>query len=156
MRGAVLLENNLGRVRHPEHLRLFGRSLTLIDDPVTRPIAEGHPAMGWEGDGRLALYADPVAKQWVLVRLELDGQYRRVAGTTLHATHTGAIDIVGQLIGFLVSHDTRRGFDVIADVDRHNNALERRHEAELSDRVVNDLAPRLRHALVKGGIDGWR
>lgn len=153
----VLREHTLDLVDHPEYLRLPRRGgvLQRIDDPLVAPIRDGYPPLGWEGDARYALYADPQRKSWVLVRLEGDGVYRPEAETTFAAAGVGAIDVVGQLLQFLVSHDTRRGYDVVADVDAHNAALDREQDRVFSDRVVNDLAPRLRHALRKDGVDGW-
>lgn len=151
-------EHALGRVAHPEYLRLPGRpaAITLIDDPLIAPLHDGYGPLGWEGDPRLAVYVDGNARSWILVRLEADGQYRPVAETGLGAAHVAPVDIVGQLIQFLVTHDSRRGYDPLADADRHNALLEAEQERQLSDRVVNDLAPRLRHALRKDGVDGWR
>ena len=144
-RGAAVLENTYATVDHPEHLRLDGRTLTRIDDPVVAKITEGDPTMGWEGDPRFGLYAGP--GQWVLVRLEHDGVYRRTATTTLGAGCYGALDIVGQLVAFLVAHDTRRGFDPAAHVQDHNDRRDARIDAEHDDFVAGELAPKLHWAV---------
>lgn len=146
-RGAAVLEPTYahGEVDHPEHLRLDGRTLTRIDDPLVAKITHGDPTMGWEGDLRFALYAGP--GQWVLVRLEHDNVYRRTATTTLGAVGHGAVDIVGQLVAFLVSHDTRRGFDPAAHVQAHNDRRDAALDAEHDDFVADEIAPKLRWAV---------
>ena len=146
-------EQTVERVAHPDVLRLGGRHLLLVDDPFTRPIQDGHPTLGWEGDARLALYVDQPNKQWVLVRLERDGVYRITATTDLASVAHAAIDIVGQLVTFLVEHDIRRGYDVVADIDAHNDARERRLDDDFSDFILGEAGPRLKHALRKDGID---
>jgi hypothetical protein len=146
---AVILENDLGRVAHPDHLRLGRRALTLVDDHLTRPIQAGQPTMGWEGDHRLALYVDQRRGEWVLVRLEASGVYGVVATTDPAALALSPVDVVGQLIAHLVAHDVRRGFDPLAAVETHNAARERAADVAFEDQVANDVAPRLRHAFRK-------
>lgn len=141
-----VLENHLGRVGHPEHLRLGPRALTLVDDHLTRPIQQGQATMGWEGDERLALYVDQRRAEWVLVRLEAVGAYAVVAITDPAALELSPVDVVGQLIAHLVAHDVRRGFDPLADVEAHNAARDRALDADFADAIGNDVAPRLRHA----------
>jgi hypothetical protein len=145
-------EHDLGRVRHPDHLAVAGRNLTLVDDPLVAPLAAGYPPLGWEGDGRLALYIDRRRGEWVLVRFEADATYRIVANTDFMAQHLPPADVVGQLIAFLVSHDSRRGFDALVAVDAHNARTEAAAEAALVDEMTNEVAPRLRHAFRKDGL----
>jgi len=143
---AVILENHLGKVAHPDHLRLGSRALTLVDDHLTRPLQTGQPTMGWEGDHRLALYIDQRRGEWVLVRLEATGTYGIVATTDPVARALSPVDVVGQLIAHLVDHDVRRGFDPLVDVDTHNAARDRALDAAFDDRITNEVGPRLRHA----------
>lgn len=140
-------EHDLGRVAHPDHLVVAGRLLSLIDDPLVAPLGGGYAPLGWEGDRRLALYIDRRRGEWVLVRLEVDATYRIVATTDLVAQHLAPVDVVGQLISFLVSHDARRGYDVVADIDAHNAGVDAANDADHADFVAGELAPRLRHAL---------
>lgn len=146
-------ETTYDRVAHPDVLTIGKRSLLLVDEPLTRPIQDGHPTLGWEGDARFALYIDGRTKQWVLVRLEADGVYRITTETDMGAVGKGAIDVVGELIVFLVTHDQRRGFDVIRAIDSHNEARERDLDRRHSDFVLNEVAPRLKHALRRDGLD---
>lgn len=53
-----------------------------------------------------------------------------------------------KLVAFIAAHDTRRGFDPIADVDRHNAAVDRARDQEAAE-VFEDKADRLAHALGK-------
>lgn len=140
-------EHDLGRIAHPDHLVVTGRALTLIDDPLVAPLGDGYAPLGWEGDARLALYIDRRRGEWVLVRLEADATYRIVATTDLLAQHLAPVDVVGQLVSFLVTHDARRGYDVVADIDAHNARTEAAAEADHAEFVAGELAPRLRHAL---------
>src|SRR5690606_13484044 len=67
------------QIAHPEWVD--GRRLWLdpeVRDVVTR-LRDGDPTRGWEGDPRLALYFIPGSRQWELMRLEADGEYRTVA-----------------------------------------------------------------------------
>lgn len=143
------------RIAHPDHLVLGRRRMTLVEGPGVDPIQKGHPALGWEGDERFALYVDRTSAEWVLVRLEADGRYRVSATTDPVAHSISAIDVVGHLIRWLVEHDCARGYDPYADVVAHNDRREAELDAAFSDRIVNDLAPRLAHALRRDGVDGW-
>lgn len=140
-------EHDLGRVAHPEHLRLGARRLVLIDDPFVARLADGDPTMGWEGDARLALYVDSAAGEWLLVRLETDGTYRISAVTDMGATGLSGVDLVGHLVSFLVTHDGHRGYDPLAEIDANNAAVEAAADAQLEDWVSGEGADLLAHAL---------
>lgn len=140
-------ELTLARVVHPDHLVIGDCHLTLIDDPLVAPIGDGYAPLGWEGDRRLALYVDRRRGSWVLVRLEADQQYRIAARTDVVAQALAPVDIVGHLISFLVTHDSRRGYDAVAEIDRHNARTEAANEAALVDHLEHELTPRLHHAL---------
>jgi len=63
----------------------------------------GDPALGWEGDPRLALYME--GDTWVLSRYEADGTYRDVCKSR------PGLALDERLIVRLMEHDMRRGFD---------------------------------------------
>lgn len=140
-------EAYLGRIEHP--LGLHGA--VRVDHPVVDAIQQG---IGWwEGDPRLALYADAKRGMWLLYRLEHDGVYRLEGhqrqplpgqrGMTLGE------DLLNTILTHYAEHDLRRGFDPIAQLDAHNDAREAQLDAELSDFAVNDFADRFRFALRK-------
>lgn len=140
---------------HPETLRghdvLAGFSylMSRVDGELGRPFRHGAPALGWEGDLRLQLYWDGSESRYVLMRLEHDGQYRAVTCTKPYTLVNS--ETINQVIARLVQHDTRRGFDVKAHVDRHNAAVEREHERVQGEKFEN-MADKLRWALKRDGL----
>ncbi len=132
---------------HPDHLRIGIRRLRLVDDELTRRIQTGYPTLGWEGDARMALYIDARGGEWVLVRLEHDGVYRITTTTDPVALALAPIDVIGQLVAWLVDHDGRRGFDPLVAAMSANADRAARLDADFDDEMANDIAPRLRHAL---------
>lgn len=110
-----------------------GRGLWL--DPEVQSIVDmlhnGVPALGWEGDERLALYRTEDGR-WELWRLEDDGEMRCVCrsrpGMRLDET----------LIMRLVEHDSRKR-DVMADLIRDNDALEDRRQKEAIDALMEPM-----------------
>lgn len=137
----------------PEHIG----PAALVDpaDPFVQPLRKGDPTFGWEGDTRLALYLDVAGSAWELWRLEWDGVWRRCC--TLEALSKAqplgfrGPDAVAQMIGWLVAHDARRGFDpgraVRAQVEQSEGEKDRAR-ADWSE----EAAMRLRHGLLKDGV----
>lgn len=113
---------------------------TLMNDLVRR-LREGD-STGWEGDPRLTLAWNRPERRYELWRLERDSQYRLVA--------RGPIDggMPYDLTRQLVAHDQRRGFDVFAEVRAHNAEVERRQEADLTEKMA-PAYEKLRWALRK-------
>src|SRR5438552_2199634 len=126
-------ENSFHGFRHPDPLRVDGRELTLISDPLVDRVTKGDPILGWGGDSRLAVYLDPVGRNWLLFRLEHDGRYRVVAQRA--ADTVSVVDLIPQLILRLIAHDTRRGYDVAADVNAVNAAVDAEHERQRAERT---------------------
>jgi len=142
-------ENTLGRVKHPDPLRLGGRTLERIDDPLVRPLQDGYPPLGWEGDERMCLYADRQHSQFLLVRLEWDGQYRIEKTTTITAGTISPVDLVAQLIADIVESDHHRGHNPYSAVAAANEAVEAEADREIAD-WAGEQARQLRRAFGYG------
>lgn len=141
-------EQTLARVDHPELLTLDGDTVALVSDPVAASLQKGDPALGWEGDPRLALYLDRAEGAWVLVRLESDNVYRMTMA--LPGSIRG-IDAVAQMVVALVTHDRNRGFDALAVVESHKAREERESKARQAE-FSAEAASRMSHALRKDGV----
>lgn len=84
-----------------------------MDDLLDR-LHNGQPEVGWEGDPRLALAFNRQTDRWELWRFEHDSQYRLVG------VSKPGCSFPPDTIQNLVSIDGRRGYDVVKDVERHN------------------------------------
>jgi|SaaInlStandDraft_1057018.scaffolds.fasta_scaffold13185_4 hypothetical protein len=127
-----------------------GRTLwvdTGMDDLIKK-IHHGDPVLGWEGDERLAVYANQTQGGMVfeLWRLEEDEQYR-------HVMHTQPNDPFDhQIIRWLVENDKRRkpkGWSLDAEIKEHNTALDDAKEQQRKEWVREEFGPRLLHAVRK-------
>jgi hypothetical protein len=107
-------ELTIASVYHPEYL--FDGALMRVDHPTVRPLVEGEPTLGWEGDPRLVIYLHLRVERFVLYRLEADGEYRGVAQLPAGAEITP--ESMNKLIARLVAVDTRRGYDAMTDLDK--------------------------------------
>jgi len=127
-----------------------------VDHPDLRPIFFGLPTVGWEGDERLSVFSWPRRQMFILVRLEHDGEYRKVRD--LVTDKPLGPQAVGELCRWLVERDSRRGFDALKWVNEHNAAVDREREraedewrAEKSDKLAwalgRDLGVRFDHAI---------
>lgn len=110
-------ELTFARVMHPEFI---DNEWVRVDHPVTDPIQDGAPDLGWEGDSRLVVYLHKPTQRFVLWRLEHDGEYRPTARLPEGASITPGS--VNELIRNLVRIDQRRGFDPGLDVVTKENA----------------------------------
>lgn len=99
-------EATIGRLEHPDPLRLTGRVLTRVED--AEPIRDGDATLGWTGDTRSQLYVDGQHGEWVLVRLEHDNVYR-VSMAWPFSVARGH-DIVPKAVVWLLEHDAWGGF----------------------------------------------
>ena len=134
-------ELTLAAVYHPE----FIGDWQLVDHPTVRPLQNGAPDLGWEGDNRLAVYLHNGTKTFVLWRLEAHGEYMPVA--KLPEGRSITPESINSLIRNLVRIDGRRGFDAGAEVeaaqDAHNAALDearRENVAAMADKLHYGLA----------------
>lgn len=107
----------------------------------------------WNGDFRLILGQGQRTGKLALLRLEDNPQtgeraYRVVPGTAdVIAKANGQVDI--RLIEWLVQHDGRNGYDVMAEIDRAEAAHEKARLEALHERAA-DTADRIHHAANKG------
>lgn len=91
-------------------------------------LQNGDSTAGWEGDPRFALAWNRQDRRWELWRRENDEQYRLFARSKVD--HPFPTDIIGEI----VKHDIRRGFDPKAYVDAHNAAVDREADYQRSQR----------------------
>lgn len=149
--GVAPVETTLARFDHP----VLMNGAVLIDDPVADRLRQGDPAVGWEGDMRLGLYLHRGRRQWELWRFEHDATYHQIKA--IGADGCRGIDAVGQLIVWLITHDSRRGFSVV-DVAYDNHAQTEAAKDYAADQVNAEGADRLAHALIVDGVqprDFW-
>lgn len=122
-----------------------------VDHPVLDPLRFGEPTLGWEGDPRLVVYLYGPTRQFTLWRLEDDGQYRPVGHLPAGASLTP--ESVNQAIRWLISIDTRRGFDPYEYAVESSEAREREVARTYRDRLAH-MADRLLFALSRAHIPG--
>lgn len=157
----VLPREERVHIAHPETMRgAFngGEKWLRLDHEIVRSLQQGYG--DWHGDERYAIYAVPERTtahpkgQWVLVRLAHNGRY--VAERVYEGDEFSAsFEFLARLIRDLQEHDVRRGYDPIADVARHNEALERRQDRDFSD-FTSDFADHyLYRELKKAGADAY-
>lgn len=82
-------------------------------DQLVNDLHYGSPALGWEGDPRLALAFNRQTDRWELWRMEHDGEYRIVC-----ISRKGA-GFPPDLIKNLMSMDGQRGYNLVQDLDRN-------------------------------------
>lgn len=125
-----------------------GETLLQDHDFVTR-LHEGDASIGWLGDERLGVYlADDRIEIW---RHCEDGEPRLIL-----RSRPGHRMLNTDTLRVLAAHDSRRrgGFDAVAEVNRHNAAVEQDRERRHDD-SAGDLADRLHFAL-RRDLDGSR
>jgi hypothetical protein len=117
-----------------------GSSL-LMDSDFDRRLKEGDASIGWTGDERLGVYyADGRLE---LRRLCEDGELR-----VIMRARPGVKVLDTQTLRFLAEHDSqsRRAYDVRAEMDQHNDTI--RRDAERQVAAHNEqFAEKLRWAL---------
>lgn len=113
---------------------------------LRRKLREGDPVRGWEGDPRLELYFHRDQDQWSLLRCEVNGDQALVARCR------PGVAPDERLLDELLARDVRRGYDVHAAVVAHNETLEAARDQANVDAMVEEGAPRLKHALKRDGV----
>lgn len=145
------------RVQHPAILWDWTR-VDVIDHPEVKSLYDGDPTLGWEADPRLCLYKNDRDKALLLVRLEADNEYRAVLRRELtpdeRMTSFAGLNLYGRdsmvrMIQRLISHDTQRGFDVMAATVGANDAKHAEADKALGEWLREDIADRLWYAF------GW-
>lgn len=116
-----------------------------VTDLIDR-LHNGDPTRGWEGDPRLAIYYIAQTKQWELMRLEADGEYRRVA------VSKPGVPLSPTIIDELVARDVRRGFNLAETVNQSNDRIKRARSAEYQEWLNEEIRPHMSHLVGKGRI----
>lgn len=143
MRELTLIE-----VYHPEFI---DNEWQRVDHPTVRPIQQGAPELGWEGDNRLVVYLHKPSQTFMLWRLEHDGEYRAVAKLPPGASITP--QSVNTCIRNLVRIDSRRGFDALADVEQEMAVQEQRIITARQE-WISDFADKFHAALAWSHLPG--
>ena len=141
-------EITLATVYHPEHI---GNEWVLVDHPTVRPLQDGSPALGWEGDPRLAVYLHKPSKTFVLWRLEMNGEYMPISHYGIENELTPAS--INLTIQGLIRTDSRRGFDPGAAVLEQVAKDEAANEVAWRERV-SQTADKLLYGLSKSHLPG--
>jgi hypothetical protein len=125
-------------------------STLLVDADFDRRLREGDATVGWTGDERLGVYyADGRVE---IRRLCEDGELR-----TVMRSRPGRKILDTQALRFLAEHDSqsRRAYDVRADMDAHNDQV--RRDAERRRQAATEaFAEKLQWALRRdiGALEG--
>ena len=135
-------------VYHPEFI---GDEWQLVDHPTVRPLQNGDPTLGWEGDVRLAVYLFKPTKRFVLWRLEHDNEYRPVAQLPEDAELTFAL--INKLIRRLIEIDQRRGANPL-DVVEGEMARRANDLARIRQDRISDFADKLHFGLAHSHLPG--
>jgi hypothetical protein len=106
----------------------------------------GDPTIGWEGDERLAVYFNDDTKCWEVMRLEDDGIYRLVARSKPGVTFDERF-----LVRLCETDRQRRKVSLHDEIVATNEAIDQRRQDQLDEYVAEEVAPRLRHAILKDG-----
>lgn len=102
-----------------------------------RRLREGDGTIGLEGDPDLKLYFDDASKTWVVIH------HTQLSEPYVVARHTRPDT---ELLVKVAAADGRH-HDVLGDVRRHNEALERAQAQAWEDRLDNELVPKARWAM---------
>lgn len=142
-------ELTLATIDHPRFIN--GGTWQLVDHPTVRPLQDGAPALGWDGDPRLAVYLHLESKTFVLWRLEANEEYMPVGHFAIGGEITPAS--INETISRLIEVDSRRGFDPYASVMTAHEQGEKAREQDLSDQVT-EFADKLHFGLANSHLPG--
>lgn len=133
-----------GELMHPEFIN--GKRVWL--DPsvaeINRLMQEGDPTLGWPGDPRLVLvtYGEGRGRRWGVERFQ-NGDYVPVC----QSKPGERLD--RGLIVFLRDHAVELGYDVVAESDKANAAIEKAAK-EAMEEATTEAASRLYHLFRTG------
>ena len=128
---------------HPEWV---GDRHIWLDGDILHKIQFGDPTKGWEGDDLLAVFWNPIAECFELVRWE-NGDYSVVA-----RQKSGEVfdeRIIEELVRRDMARNPKR--DLHQEILDSNEAVEARAQADHDELVREEVAPRLYHAFKKDG-----
>lgn len=131
------------------HTAPDGRRMMVDSDllDIDRRIKEGDGTVGWVGDDGLWLEFDQARNVFIVCRYDSD------TGRTDDVMSYPPPLNAGLLIK-LRDADTRRpGNDPVARMFAEDDAREAAAEAQFEEFIAEETAPRLAHALRKGGLD---
>ena len=116
-----------------------------------RPLTEGEPSLGWEGDSRLVIYLHLKNQNFVLFRLEADNDYKPIAklptGRPLDQAQ------INSLIVNLIKHDHRRGFDPYEEIMAAQEKI-RADEAQVRADQMAQLGDKIHWGLARSYLPG--
>jgi len=95
---------------------------------VAQRVGEGDPTCGWSGDPRMHVMFNQLTLRWEVWRLGEDGRDRFVK--SWHPSQWDA-----RVLKYLSEHDSR-SHDVLARIDKHNEAVERDRERKFTEAVA--------------------
>lgn len=116
-----------------------------IDSEIVDALQNGYAPLGWEGDPLLFLAYNRQTDRIELWRhnLNRDGK----PGLVMQSRPGQRVADMN-LIKFLVEHDTRRGYDPVDDIQKHNAARNNTLQDAQRDRM-GEAAERLYHGFQK-------
>ena len=142
-------ELTFATVHHPEFID--DGTWMLVDHPTVRPLQDGEPTLGWDGDPRLAVYLHLQSECFVVWRLEANGEYLPVAQYGLGQSITP--ESINQTIRDLIRTDSRRGFDPYDAVIEAQNIVDRHQETDRQAQV-HELADKMLYGLSRSHLPG--
>lgn len=126
-------------------------SVLWMDHEFMKYLHEGKPEIGYVGDPRLAPYLFEDRIQ--IRRADEHGNYRHV----VMQSRPGVRTLGMEALVFLAEHDSqsRRQYDVVADINEHNRRVQERLDAHRSD-IRGEAVERLAAALMRdiGHLEG--
>lgn len=136
-------------VAWPDHLTYMTKTFVKIDDPLLNVLQKGDTVLGWEGDSSIQMYFAPDLRQWVLFRYA-EGDYHVVRRLSFEAC--SAADLAGNTVAWLVTHDTRRGYNPLMIIEKTNAQARKDNDQRIHEKW-NDALPKAREALKKVARD---
>lgn len=116
-----------------------------IDSDLMDALHNGYAPLGWEGDPLLFLAWNRQTQRMELWRHNLHGDGR--AGLVMRSNPGQRVADMN-MIKFLVTHDTRRGYDPMEDIAKHNEARRKQIQDDSRDKM-GEAAERLYHGFQK-------
>lgn len=109
---------------------IFNGPQVTIDNDLVHKLKFGDQILGWEGDPDLEL-----AYNRQTDRVELWKGLPNGSWTLIVQSRPGIRIVDMNLIKFLVTHDSQRGFDVKAYIDKHNAKTQKENERKAQEKV---------------------